>query len=113
MARGTERGPARSDTELAQSEQVDLSKIASADPASWPKTVKLRVTTVFPVISQGKEIGKVNVPAGTEVKLARVLSDRAGVAYSADGSVANMGGTWVRPGDTDLVERAQNAKPAK
>jgi len=85
---------------------ADWAKIA-ANPAAWPKTVRLKKTTVFPAVMDGKEIGKVNVPAGTEVKLMQMKDDKLGLAYSPNGLAANSGGAWVSAQDTDMAERIQ------
>ena len=87
----------------------DLAKI-EADPALLPKTVKIKNAAVFPAVLQGKEVGTVNVPAGTEVRTVRVASGKLGVAYSADGSKTNLGGKWVAPEETDLAERMQGRR---
>jgi len=83
---------------------ADMVQIA-ADHSLWPKAVRIKQTTVFPAVSQGKEIGKLSVPAGTEVKLISINADKVGVAYSPDGTMPNMGGAWLQPEETDLLER--------
>lgn len=79
----------------------------AANPSSWPKTIRLKKLTVFPAVLSGKEIGKLNVPAGMEVKLIQIVSNRLAVAYSPDGKPANAGSAWVQADDTDLMERVQ------
>ena len=72
----------------------------AANPARWPKMVKIKKAIVFPAILDGKEVGKVNLPAGSEVKLARIENGKVGLTHCG-------GGAWTAVADTDLVERAQ------
>ena len=90
---------------------IDLTTIAGA-PSLWPKIVTLKKLTVFPAVMQGKEIGKINLPAGRDVKLVQIKQDKLWVAYTPDGVMANAGGAWVAANDTDLVERVQKAHPS-
>lgn len=78
-----------------------------ADPTSWPRTVRLVKPVQFPAVVGGKEVGKVMVPAGTEVNLARIKDSQLGVEYQG-------GGAWLKPTDTDVVSRSRPpaAKPA-
>ncbi len=81
-----------------------LAQFAS-DRSLWPKALKIKKATEFPAVLNGKEIGKLSVPAGTEVKLISVTSEKVGVAYSPDGTMPNAGGTWLQIAETDLLER--------
>lgn len=83
---------------------MEMSQLA-ANRSLWPKTVKLKRTTLFPAVLDGKRVGEISVPAGTEVKLLQVQPDKIGVAYSPDGRVANLGGAWLKTADTDLIDR--------
>jgi len=85
---------------------VDINQLA-ANQALWPKAVKIKQITSFPAVMDGKKVGEINVPAGTEVKLIQVQPDKVAVAYSPDGKPANLGGTWIKATDTDLIERVQ------
>ena len=78
-----------------------------ADHSLWPKTVKIKQATSFPAVVDGKKVGEISLPAGTEVKLVQVQPDKIGVAYSPDGKVANLGGVWLKTTDTDLLERVR------
>ena len=80
----------------------------AANPSVWPKTLRLKKLTVFPAVLNGKEIGKLNIPAGMEVKLIRIVAERLAVSYSPGGVAANAGGAWVQAVDTDLMERIQH-----
>jgi hypothetical protein len=79
---------------------IDLSKLA-ADRASWPKTVKLKKARDFPAVVDGKTIGKIKAPSGSETRLVAIQSGRLGVEFRG-------GGAWVAPEETDLSERIQN-----
>ncbi len=71
-----------------------------ANRALWPKTVKLRRETQFPAVLNGKVIGKLKAPAGTEANLVMVKDQQVGVEYRG-------GGAWVSITETDLMERAK------
>jgi len=89
----------------ALAQPVSVAQFTS-DRSLWPKTVKIKKATEFPAVINGKEIGKLSVPAGTEVKLISVTSEKVGVAYSPDGTMSNAGGAWLQIAETDLIERA-------
>ena len=72
----------------------------AADPTSWPRTVRLKKAVEIPAVVGGKEVGKVMVKAGTEVNLARIKDGNVGIEYQG-------GGAWVKPEETDVMERAQ------
>jgi len=81
---------------------VDLTKLA-ADPASWPKTVKLKKAREFPAVVDGKAVGKIQAPSGSETRLVTIQSGRLGLEFRG-------GGAWVAPEETDLSERLQNVQ---
>ena len=93
----------------AQGNSVGIVQIAS-DHSLWPKNVKIKKATLFPAVSQGKEVGKWNLPAGTEVKLVSINADKVAITFSSDGTMSNTGGTWVQAADTDLLERVAHAR---
>src|SRR4030095_11776127 len=76
---------------------VDLPKLA-ADPASWPKTVKLKKAHEFPAVVDGKAVGKIQAPSGSETRLVAIQSGRLGLEFRG-------GGAWVAPEETDLSEQ--------
>jgi hypothetical protein len=81
---------------------VDLPKLA-ADPTSWPKTVRLKKAREFPGVVDGKAVGKVIAPAGSETRLVAIQSGKLGLEFRG-------GGSWVSPDETDLSEQLQNAQ---
>ena len=72
----------------------------AADPTSWPRTVRLKKAVQLPAVVNGKEAGKITVNAGTEVNVARIANGNVGIEYQG-------GGAWLKPEETDLMERAQ------
>ena len=87
---------------------TDMIQLA-ANHSFWPKVVKVKKTTVFPAVYQGKEIGKLSVPAGTEVKVISINPEKVAVAYTPDGVMSNAGGAYLQPEETDLFERVRLA----
>lgn len=81
-------------------DQGTLFQTLAADPNSWPNTVHLLKAVEFPAVSGGREVGKALLKAGTEVKLRRIQNGALGLEYQG-------GGAWVKPGDTDFIERAR------
>ncbi|HEX5177313.1 MAG TPA: hypothetical protein VFV83_09805 [Chthoniobacteraceae bacterium] len=81
---------------------VDLPTLA-ADPASWPKTVKLRKAREFPGVVDGKTVGKIVAPAGAETRLVAIQSGKLGLEFRG-------GGAWVSPDETDLSEQLRKAQ---
>ncbi len=77
----------------------------AADPTAWPRTVRLKKAVEVPAVVDGKEKGKVMVPAGAEVNLARIKDGRVGIEYQ-------RGGAWLLPEETDVMERARPPVPA-
>ena len=76
---------------------IDLTRFA-ADRASWPKTVKLRRAREFPAVVDGKAVGKIEAPAGSEARLVAVQAGKLGLEFRG-------GGAWVTPEETDLAMR--------
>lgn len=72
----------------------------AADPSLWPKTVKLRTTIEFPAVFNGKIVGKVQAPAGTETNLKLVKDTQLGLEYQG-------GGAWVPASATDLLDKVK------
>ncbi|MCX6968017.1 MAG: hypothetical protein NTZ46_09630 [Verrucomicrobia bacterium] len=83
---------------------MNLAQLA-ANQTLWPKAVRIKKQTQFPAVLNGKEVGKLNLPAGSEVKLISITAEKVGVAYSPDGTMSNAGGAWLSIADTDLLER--------
>jgi len=81
---------------------VDLPKLA-ADRAAWPKTVTLKKAREFPAVVDGKAVGKIQAPSGSETRLVAIESGRLGLEFRG-------GGAWVPPEETDLSERLQNVQ---
>ena len=94
--------------EIRQYDILTLIQLA-ANHSFWPKVVKVKKTTVFPAVYQGKEIGKLSVPAGTEVKVISINPEKVAVAYTPDGVMSNAGGAYLQPEETDLLERVRLA----
>lgn len=96
---------------LSQSAErpLDISQIA-ADHSLWPKTVQIKKITIFPAVVQGKEVGKITLPAGAEVKLVSISGGKLGLIYTPDGTMSSAGGAMVPPEDTDLLERVRVAQ---
>ena len=81
---------------------IDLTKLA-ADPASWPKTVKLKKPREFPAVVDGKAVGKIQEPPGSEARLVAIQAGKLGLEFRG-------GGAWVAPEETDLANRLSNGK---
>lgn len=81
----------------AEPEVFDLNKLA-ADRASWPATVRLNTKKNFPAVVNGKVVGELIAPAGSEVKLVKVSGGKLGVDYQG-------GGAWVFVEETDIIAR--------
>ncbi len=45
--------------------------------ANWPKIIRLKIETVFPVVVGDKQIGNVTAPAGSEVDLLKVAGEKS------------------------------------
>lgn len=79
----------------------DLQKVW-ANPSLWPKTVMLKRNVYFPAVLDGKTIGTLKAPIGTEARLVTIRSGKLGLEYRG-------GGAWLDPAGTDFEERARLA----
>jgi hypothetical protein len=66
--------------------------------SDWPAKLMLTKATAFPAVTQGKVIGSLTAPSGSEVKLMTISGGRIGVEFQG-------GGAWVLAEDTDIVRR--------
>jgi len=81
---------------------VDMTELA-ASPAEWPKTVLLKVATMFPIIIGGKPSGEIQAPAGVPVTVVKVESTEVTVDF--------QGSTQKLPiSSTDLIDRVKAAR---
>ena len=87
-----------------QSNVVDLAQL-SQSRAEWPKTLTLKKDVEFPAVLDGKVVGSVKAPAGTQALLIVIKGNQAGVEYQG-------GGAMVDIADTDLIERVQSSRHA-
>lgn len=85
-----------------RSTTVDLAQL-SQSKAEWPKTVVLKKETEFPAVMDGKIVGNVKVPEGTQVILVLIKDGKVGVEY-------NGGGAMVDAADTNLKEEVLAAR---
>jgi len=88
-------------TPVAVATPFDLDKVC-ADPARWPKTVRLKAAVDFPAVVDGKVVGKLRAPAGAETRVMKLAHGQVGVEYHG-------GGAWLDFERTDFVERARIA----
>lgn len=79
----------------------DLPTIA-ADRSVWPKKVALKKATNFPAVQNGRVVGSIVVPAGSEANLRDIKDGKVGLEYQG-------GGAWLPADQTDLVPRVQAA----
>ena len=86
--------PSPSPAEMAP----DLQRI-TANRALWPKTLTLTTPATFPAVSNGKIVGSLVAPAGSEVILHSIKDDKVGIEF-------NGGGAWLPVDQTDLLARA-------
>ncbi len=78
----------------------DLQKLSS-DHTLWPKKVALAKPATFPAVLNGKQVGSLVVPAGTETELVAIQNGKLGLKF-------NDGGAWLNVEDTDLIARVQS-----
>jgi hypothetical protein len=78
---------------------LSLEKIA-ADPSLWPKKVTLQKPAKFPAVLNGKIVGELVAPAGSEATLKLIRNDQVGLEF-------NGGGAWLPAAETDLIARVQ------
>lgn len=83
----------------------NLDEIA-ANRAEWPAKLKLKKPTQFPAVANGKKVGSVLVPVGSEVRLISITSGKVGVEYQG-------GGAWLSPDDTDMQARTTFPLPGQ
>jgi len=86
-------------TPEAREEPLTLERFA-ANPALWPKKVKLRKTIEFPAVLNGKVVGKIQAPPGTEANLRKIKDQQLGVEFQG-------GGAWVPIAETDLMDQVK------
>jgi hypothetical protein len=79
----------------------DLEKIAG-DRSVWPKKVALTKPASFPAVLNGKVVGSLIAPAGSEATLVSIKDDKVGLEFQG-------GGAWLPADQTDLVARVQSA----
>lgn len=84
-------------TFVAPDGTVDMQKLAVHRNA-WPQTVVLKKAKEFPAVVNGKAVGKVEVPAGTEARLVSIQDGKLGLEYQG-------GGAWLTVEETDLAQR--------
>jgi hypothetical protein len=75
----------------------DLQTLAQ-NSSLWPRQVRLRKATKFPAVVDGKEVGSLVAPSGTEVNLLKIQQGKLGLEYKG-------GGAWLAADDTDLATR--------
>ena len=97
---GSAEAPPPDDAPTVPAPAVMTFERLAADPTSWPRTVRLKKAVQLPAVVNGKEAGKITVNAGTEVNVARIANGNVGIEYQG-------GGAWLKPEETDLMERAQ------
>jgi hypothetical protein len=78
-------------------EIFDLKKL-QADRPSWPPKVRINKPTKFPAVVNGKVVGDLVAPAGTEVGLNTISGGKLGVEYQG-------GGAWLFVEETDIIAR--------
>ena len=93
--------PPPAPTYLTPEGTVDLAKL-SANHADWPKAVILRKAKEFPAVVDGKAVGNITVPKGTEVHLLKIDAGKLGLEYRG-------GGAWADAEETDLADRFRSA----
>lgn len=79
--------------------------LGEAQAEEWPATVTLKEVVTFPAVMDGKVIGKINVPAGSKVKLVVVEQGRLVVEYQG-------GRQQVAATATDFAEQVAERKAA-
>jgi len=79
---------------------ADIQTIAG-DRAKWPKKVVLTKAAMFPAVLNGKVVGTVVAPAGSEANVVQMKDDKVGLEF-------NGGGAWVRATETDLLVRVRS-----
>ena len=75
----------------------DLQTLAQ-NQSLWPRSVRLRKPTKFPAVVDGKEVGSLIAPSGTQVNLVAIREGKLALEYKG-------GGVWLPVDDTDLATR--------
>lgn len=83
---------------------LDLATVART-PALWPKQVALLQPTLFPVVVNGRHAGNATLPAGTPLRLLRIVGAQVEVEYQNARQL-------LPAGSTDLMARALAAAKA-
>lgn len=83
----------------APAEPFDLKKLA-ANRGAWPKKVALTTDKEFPAVVDGKVVGSLKAPAGTEVDIVTISGGKIGVEYQG-------GGAWLFVEETDVIARTR------
>jgi hypothetical protein len=91
-------------TPQPQPDQVDLQKL-SQTRAEWPKFVSLKTKVDFPAVMDGKIVGTVQAPVGTQAVLLLIKDGKLALEYQG-------GGAMVPANQTDLIERVRASHPA-
>ena len=65
--------------------------------------IALRKAREFPAVVEGKAVGNVIVPKGTEVHLLKIEGGKLGLEYRG-------GGVWAGVDETDLADRLRSAE---
>jgi hypothetical protein len=73
------------------------------DPSLWPKKVSIKKETTFPAVVDGKVVGSLKAPVGSEANLKLIKDGKVGVEYQG-------GGAWLAVGDTDLEARVMGGR---
>ena len=89
-------------TPQPRSDTVDLAQL-SQSRNEWPKLVSLKKIVEFPAVMDGKVVGSIKAPAGTQAQLVVIQGNKAGVEYQG-------GGAMVDIVDTDLIEQVQSSR---
>lgn len=77
----------------------DLQKIQS-NPALWPKKVVLTKPGKFAAVLNGKIVGSLMAPEGSEANVMAIKDGKLGLEF-------NGGGGWLMPDQTDLATRVR------
>ena len=89
---------------LGTADAADRIASLAASPHLWPPEVALVRDTDFPAVFEGKEVGKIKVPAGTKVELVAIEGDVVEVRF--------RGGTSKLPHEaTNLAQLAEAPPP--
>ena len=86
---------------------LDMATLAR-EPEWWPGTVALTKTTVIPVVLGGRDAGKVEMPAGRELRVIRVIGRQVELEYQSNRHIVPFDSTDILP----RANRLRNAKAA-